>query len=99
MEATKFDRGQACLNGHGINGNAQGMPAFNCTFCPKCGESTILNCQNGSCSAKIRGNLLESYGSWEPDNYCHQCGSPYPWTVRRMESLAEAIDEVDHLVP
>jgi hypothetical protein len=29
--------------------------------------------------------------------FATNCGKPYPWTTRRAEALAEAIDELDEL--
>jgi hypothetical protein len=92
-----YDVGLACLNGHGITGSLQLCPDLACQFCPQCGEPTITKCQNSECAAELRGNLRESFGSWDPDLYCHNCGTPFPWTTRRAEALSEAIDELDTL--
>lgn len=29
--------------------------------------------------------------------HCHECGAPYPWTERKKEALAAAIDELNEL--
>ena len=34
---------------------------------------------------------------WRPASHCHACGQSYPWTRRRSEALAEALDELHEL--
>lgn len=94
-----YDVGLACLNGHEINSSADRSPECNAKFCPTCGEPTICQCEG--CNAKIRGyyNIEGVFGctEWKVASHCHDCGEPYPWTHRRTNALAEAIDELDEL--
>jgi hypothetical protein len=30
-------------------------------------------------------------------SFCHECGSPYPWTTRRIEAAIELAEEADAL--
>ena len=82
-----YGLGLVCLNGHKIEGNASIDPSKNPKRCSKCGDETITQCP--TCKTAILG----SRGfSWEPAAYCHECGSPYPWTERRQKALAEAVE-------
>jgi hypothetical protein len=89
-----------CLNGHLINGSFQTSPQFNKRFCDKCGETTISECP--SCSQPIKGDYKSPgilfFGSTMPaPPFCDQCGKPLPWTLRRLSSAKEVINELDGL--
>ncbi|MBE3037345.1 MAG: DUF2321 domain-containing protein [Chloroflexi bacterium] len=91
--------GMACLNGHKIAGNAEGAPEFCGEFCSTCGERTITQCP--VCKQNIRGYYQGGgigYG-WTLCAFCHACGKPYPWTVRKAEAIEEMLDELDGLSP
>ncbi len=93
----RHDVGLACLNGHEIDDSSRSSPEFNTRFCQECGEPTIDACPG--CESSIRG-LYDGggyAGGWAVPKCCHNCGQPYPWTTRRMESLAATIDELDEL--
>lgn len=34
---------------------------------------------------------------WEPPSYCHNCGSPFPWTAARLQAAKDLADELDEL--
>lgn len=91
--------GLACLNGHAVNSAADRSPELNAKHCSACGEPTIRACSN--CSAAIRGYYFVAdvigWSEWDVPSHCHECGAPYPWTQRRSEALAAAIDELDEL--
>lgn len=91
-----YEIGLACLNGHPVNAGADSSPERNAKFCPECGEPTIHQCP--TCKENIRGHYAAGWAyAWYPASHCHECGTPYPWTQRRSEALAEAIDELDDL--
>ncbi len=97
---TNYEVGLACLNGHNINGCANLCPQYNAKFCGECGEPTIDACPK--CRADIRGDLFYEMETidvkrWKPPAYCHECGAAYPWTERRTEALAAAIEQLDEL--
>lgn len=93
----EYDVGLVCLNGHPINAYAKGSPESNAKFCKQCGQPTIRDCPK--CHRSIRGKYTGFYSAqpWEVPSYCHECGAAYPWTERKAEALAEAIDELDQL--
>lgn len=95
----QYDVGLACLNGHAVNSSSSTYPEHNAKFCAHCGEPTIDKCPK--CGAAIRGYYrvdgVCSIDRWAASAHCHECGEPYPWTKRRAEALAEAIEELDDL--
>jgi hypothetical protein len=62
-------------------------------FCGICGSKAMMTC--GSCGVAIHGTMGRHPGAWEPPNYCHDCGSMYPWTARRIEAAKDLIIESD----
>jgi hypothetical protein len=36
---------------------------------------------------------------WKRPSYCHFCGTPYPWTVLKLEAAKEMAEELDELSP
>ncbi len=95
----QYDVGLVCLNGHEINSLAASNSGSNQAFCTTCGERTTDRCL--SCNGPIRGHYhvegVISLFPWVVPSHCHACGQPYPWTQRRSEALAEALDELDEL--
>lgn len=91
--------GLACLNGHAVNDSFDSRPQHNAKFCPDCGEPTIHRCP--TCNTPLRGDYyVEAVigGShWHPATHCFECGSPFPWTNRRSEALADALNELEEL--
>ena len=53
-------------------------------FCKECGANTISACT--SCAEAIHGTVGRHPGPYDPPNYCHNCGSMYPWTALRIEA-------------
>jgi hypothetical protein len=97
----QYDVAQICLNGHVITDSARRSPQFTQKFCDKCGDSTIMECQN--CKTPIRGDyhvdgILDLTGSAPvAPSFCHECGKAYPWTERKLEAAWELADELDEL--
>jgi hypothetical protein len=98
---TKYDAGLVCMNGHIVNSMSRSNPGENAKFCDKCGEPTIDACE--TCHAVIRG-YSHSYGprgsvgcSMTLPMHCYECGKPMPWTQRKTDALAEAIEWMDDL--
>ncbi len=85
-----YDTGLVCAAGHAINGCAQSAPAHNQAFCDRCGEKAIGACEH--CRASIRGKFLAprvvDLTPYEPPGYCYNCGSAFPWTLRRLAAAA-----------
>jgi hypothetical protein len=72
---------QVCLNGHVINDGYQKYPQYNKEYCDKCGEKTIINCQN--CGKPIPGDMQDTgvvalgFQTPAPD-FCQHCGEKFP---------------------
>jgi hypothetical protein len=51
-------------------------------YCSECGAPVIQTCPH--CSAKILGAYegVTGVGPDKPENFCFQCGAPYPWADR-----------------
>jgi hypothetical protein len=95
----RYHIGQACLNGHAINGYSDKYREHNSQFCGECGATTITTCP--ACSQPIRGKF-QSDGvftarDWQPAAFCYACGKPYPWTAAATQAISAAIDEIDEL--
>jgi len=77
-----YDSMQVCMNGHMITSHVHKHPEDLRKFCQECGEKTIVECPE--CSLFIPGHEdipgLAYPGPSEPPDYCHGCGSAYPWT-------------------
>ena len=96
-----YDTSQVCLNGHVITDNATSSPEFMQKYCSECGEPTIITCPE--CKTKIRGEYqvegaltIRSSTPIAP-LFCHECGKPYPWTLRKINAAKELGDELDDL--
>jgi hypothetical protein len=94
QDLQRYDTAQVCPNGHVTNERVETMPQFNKAFCEKCGEKTLTTCP--TCSASIRGDYLDSYGSrYTPPRHCNKCGHEFPWTERRIKAAIDLfVDEV-----
>ncbi|CDR51752.1 DUF2321 domain-containing protein [Staphylococcus schweitzeri] len=84
-----------CLNGH----VASSSEANYVKFCKECGKSTVSQCNN--CGIAIQGNYYvpEIIGIFKYDlpYYCHNCGSPYPWTKTLLDNAVELVSLDDEL--
>lgn len=98
MSESYYDVALICLNGHSVNSSSRELPQLSADYCNECGEKAINQCTH--CNMPIRGyyhsGVIGGY-EWEPPAYCHACGQPYPWTQRKTDALAEAIDEAERL--
>jgi hypothetical protein len=96
-----YDVSQICLNGHTITRHANSSPQFLQKHCDKCGEATITNCPD--CDTPIRGEYETEAVAFivfcmpPAPHFCHECGHPYPWTVRKLIPAKELSDELDEL--
>lgn len=93
---------QVCPNGHVATTAADQNPELREAFCSKCGEETIMQCP--SCSASIRGDFyVEGVfglgGDYEPPSFCHNCGSRFPWTERKIAGAVELVEAGAELSP
>ncbi|MBN1538290.1 MAG: DUF2321 domain-containing protein [Anaerolineales bacterium] len=96
-----YDISQICLNGHVITDRAKSSPEFMKKYCTKCGEATITSCQH--CDTPILGDYQVegitaiSLSKPKAPGFCHECGHPYPWTLRKINIAKELGDELDNL--
>ena len=94
-----YDILQACENGHLITERLQMHPERGQKHCHRCAAKTASECR--SCGKSIRGHLNGAYvGGWEDEHvpaFCHECGTPYPWTARRIHAAQAMADEVEGL--
>lgn len=93
------DTAQICLNGHLINSYYQDSPHNNQKYCDKCGEKTITECPD--CGEAIKGKYhydnIATLSEYEVPSYCHNCGSPYPWTTKKIMAAKEYVDFMEEL--
>jgi hypothetical protein len=85
---------EVCPNGHVSTDAANVHPELREKYCSKCGEATITQCPE--CSANIRGDYyvegIIGFGEgYEPPSFCFNCGSPFPWTNRKIEAAIELV--------
>lgn len=69
-------------------------------FCTICGSKTLSICP--SCSASIRGErkfdmVVLGHISYDLKYYCHECGNPYPWTIKVLENATELLTLEDNI--
>jgi hypothetical protein len=74
-------------------------------FCSKCGAPVILACPN--CNSRLPGGYegVVSAGPKKPDDFCVECGKPYPWADRpaiilQLRNILEyepGLDDADRL--
>ncbi|MDW8551090.1 DUF2321 domain-containing protein [Staphylococcus nepalensis] len=84
-----FENATICLNGHVSSSSTANYRKF----CKECGQPTISNCLN--CSTSIQGyyhvpGFLGAYDYPVP-NYCHECGTAYPWTEKVLNKAVELV--------
>lgn len=97
-QTRRYDGQQVCMNGHIITNYATTHSEDRKKFCPQCGESTVMSCAN--CNAPFRGEEIDPVvtviGFHFPlPAYCHECGVPYPWTQRKIETAVELAAQVE----
>jgi hypothetical protein len=93
---------QVCPNGHVATTSADQNPELREAFCSQCGEATIVQCS--SCSASIRGDyhvegIFGFGGDYEPPSFCHNCGSQFTWTERKIAGAVELVEAGADLSP
>lgn len=100
-ESGWWDISQVCLNGHLITQRVIEERDHCAAFCTRCGEPTLVACC--SCCAPIPGEYhaptVSVLDAIDLPAFCLACGSPYPWTVQRVESAKELADELVQLKP
>ena len=101
---------QVCVNGHPITDSYEGNPQLRQDRCTECGAETITACP--SCGTRIRGDykvegIVSMTGISDPNEFCHDCGEPYPWqddssafsdvtkSVLDDELVEEAVDKYE----
>ncbi|UTW51906.1 DUF2321 domain-containing protein [bacterium SCSIO 12827] len=90
---------QVCMNGHSATSSLETSPELAEKFCSDCGAETISTCP--SCQAKIRGDYhvpgVFGMGGYTPPNFCHECGTAFPWARAKIDAAKELADELDEL--
>ena len=85
---------EVCPNGHVVTSSADTSPELREKFCSSCGESTLTQCP--SCGSNIRGyysvECVFAVSEYAPPAHCHNCGSAFPWTVRKVEGAVELVE-------
>ena len=84
---------QVCLNGHVVTSLADKQPERCESFCSECGEATLMQCS--ACNASIRSYHADDgaygLGEYHPPAFCHNCGSAFPWTERKIAGAVELV--------
>lgn len=90
-----YENATICLNGH----TASSHDANYIKFCKTCGESTISKCLK--CESPIEGSYrsrdIIDFTTYNPPNYCHECGTAYPWTEKILNNVIELVSLDDEL--
>lgn len=93
VNKTYYDSALICLNGHIVNDSTNECKEKNSNYCTLCGEDTISVCDK--CKAIIRGTLFTNERPFESietaPNFCFQCGNPFPWLVKKIETALEIV--------
>ncbi|MDP2653103.1 MAG: DUF2321 domain-containing protein [Candidatus Omnitrophota bacterium] len=80
-----YDVMLVCENGHKITESLESSPENYVERCSKCGAKTLSECP--SCNENIRGYYhipgVIGLGSASVQDFCHKCGSPYPWKGKK----------------
>jgi hypothetical protein len=93
--------GVACLNGHAVTGAAEAYPSRATPRCKTCGSTTLRACRE--CGVGLRGGQYSmrlddrAEPAWEVPNYCHSCGSAFPWTRIKRDAIEATISELQEL--
>lgn len=90
-----YTNAQICLNGHCITKDCSYTNRLQ-IFCDKCGAETIDKCP--TCQSSIHGNynvpgVIRFSDDYTTPAFCHECGTPYPWTQSALESVTLLIEE------
>lgn len=85
---------EVCPNRHVSTSSADTSPELREKFCSSCGEPTMTQCP--SCRAAIRGYYyvegVFSFSEYTPPAHCHNCGSAFPWTARKIAGAVELVE-------
>jgi hypothetical protein len=89
--AVWYDLMQVCENGHKITGCGESCPDDLIDRCTECGAVTLTACPR--CETELQGcrhDPDESDNDYSlPPEFCHKCGSPFPWTGKRRADSPE----------
>lgn len=95
-EAPYYDTAAICRRGHVLTTVAERHPPAD--RCKTCGAKVLTSCPN--CSEHVRGHynvpgVVDLTGGYQPPDFCHKCGAPYPWVSRqgRIYELMNLLDE------
>lgn len=94
----RYNHAQICRNGHVITTNTS-YSDLTKKFCPKCGETTITNCEK--CNSPIKGDYyiegVIGFSQYHTPAFCDNCGAAYPWTESAQNAAYELIHFSDSL--
>lgn len=86
-----------CANGHVVSKCKANFQ----NYCSKCGKETYSFCL--ACNSPIRG-VVEATEAvflgnrhYDKPYYCFECGAPYPWTQKVLDSAVELVSLDDDL--
>lgn len=96
-----YDTAQVCLNGHVITQFAATRRENQKKFCDKCGAETVVACP--TCSKPIQGyhhtGRFHGLVKEAPPAFCHECGTAFPWTEKRLAAAQQLADEAPEFTP
>lgn len=84
-----YENATICINGHVASSDTANYRKH----CKQCGQETISVCQK--CDSSIQGYYfvpgIIGFSDYNRPSYCHDCGSPYPWTEQLINNAIELI--------
>jgi hypothetical protein len=92
---TGFLSAEVCVHGHLATAALEHDPERGAKFCSQCGAETIRACPK--CGVPIRGHYVATGVLRRhefPPNYCHDCGTAFPWTAAKLAAAKEHAAEL-----
>jgi len=113
LMSRNYDVQQVCENGHQITDCYNIYPERRKKFCQECGAPTLTACPGcgaeiqgaqvkaderyfdftGGCQKMIRADPFDVH----VPSYCANCGEPYPWTQKRIQTAIQTLTEFGNL--
>ena len=77
-----------CLQGHVLSAGRLAFPSGE--HCSRCGSAIMQACQD--CGTPIPGiHTHAAIHTYRRPDFCHKCGSPYPWMKETMDTARELL--------
>lgn len=109
----EYDVQQVCEEGHQITDCYNIHPEERSKFCQKCGAATLIACPScGAEIQGAQIKVSESWYDFESGSrkmirvhpisphvpsYCQNCGEPYPWTQKKIQTAIQIFAEFGNL--